>query len=186
MRTFIAIDLAPELKASLQDLVRRLKSKGGDVKWVGAHGLHLTLKFLGEIRAEEALTVEQVLREVAGRHASFPVELRGTGVFPPGAKNPRVLWTDLEAGQALTNLQADLELALEKAGFPREERPFRPHLTLGRVKSPRGLRETLAELERHRETSIGRMMVTRATFFQSTLRPTGAEYSVLAEAELQC
>jgi len=186
VRTFIAVDLAPELKTSLQNLVRRLKGKGGDVKWVGAHGLHLTLKFLGEISAEEAQTVETVLRDVVGRHAAFPVEVKGTGVFPPGAKNPRVLWTDIEAGPTLTAVQNELELALEKAGFPREERPFRPHLTLGRVKSPRGLRDTLAELERHRETSFGRMTVSRLTFFQSTLRPTGAEYSVLAEAELRC
>lgn len=186
MRTFIAVDLAPELKANLQDLVRRLKGKGGDVKWVGPHGLHLTLKFLGEISPEEARTVETVLRDVAGRHAAFPVEVKGTGVFPPGAKNPRVLWTDIEAGPVLAALQKDLELELEKAGFPREERPFRPHLTLGRVKSSRGMPDTLAELERHREAAFGRMIVSRLTFFQSTLRPTGAEYSVLAEAELRC
>lgn len=186
MRTFIAVDLAPELKASLQDLIRRLKGKGGDVKWAGSHGLHLTLKFLGEISAEEAQTVETVLRDVAGRHAAFPVELKGTGVFPPGARNPRVLWTDIVAGPTLAALQTDLEVALEKAGFPREERPFRPHLTLGRVKSPRGLRDTRAELERHQEASFGRMTVSRLTFFQSTLRPTGAEYSVLAEVELRC
>ncbi len=81
MRTFIAVELTPELKAGLQELVRRLKGKGGDVKWVGAHGLHLTLKFLGEISPEEARTVETVLRDVAGRHAAFPVEVKGTGVF---------------------------------------------------------------------------------------------------------
>ncbi len=186
MRTFVAVDLAPEVKANLQDFIRRLKGKGGDVKWVGGHGLHLTLKFLGELSPEEARTVEAVLREVAGRHAAFPVEVKGTGVFPPGAKKPRILWTDIQAGPDLATLQRDLELALEKAGFPREERPFRPHLTLGRVKGVRGLQDTLAELERHSEDSFGRMTVARLTFFQSTLRPTGAEYSVLAEAELRC
>lgn len=186
MRTFIAVDLPPELKTNLLDLIRRLKGKGGDVKWVGAHGLHLTLKFLGEISPEEARTVESVLRDVAGRQEAFPLEVKGTGVFPPGAKSPRVLWTDIVAGPTLAVLQNALELELEKAGFPREERPFRPHLTLGRVKSPRGLPDTLAELERHRETLFGRMTVSRLTFFQSTLRPTGAEYSVLAEAELRC
>jgi 2'-5' RNA ligase len=186
MRTFIAVDLAPELKSGLQDLIRRLKGKGGEVKWAGVHGLHLTLKFLGEISAEEERKVEGVLRTVAARHAAFPLEIKGTGVFPPEAKNPRVLWTAIEAGEALAALQSDLELELEKAGFPREERPFRPHLTLGRVKGSRGLRDTMAELERHRETSFGRMTVSRVTFFQSTLRPTGAEYSVLAEAELRC
>jgi 2'-5' RNA ligase len=186
MRTFIAVELTPELKAGLQDLIRRLKGKGGDVKWAGAHGLHLTLKFLGEISAEEARTVEAVLRTVAGRHAAFPLEVKGTGVFPPEAKNPRVLWTAIEAGEALAALQRDLELELEKAGFPREERPFRPHLTLGRVKGSRGLRDTVAELERHRETVFGGMTVSRVAFFQSTLRPTGAEYSVLAEVEFKC
>ena len=183
MRTFIAIDLESGLKTALQGLIWTLKTTGADVRWTQTNGLHLTLKFLGEIDEEKSAVVKRTLRDVAGRHASFPLRLEGTGAFP-GEHNPRVLWAGFAAETGLLVFQDELERELEREGFPREERAFHPHLTLGRVKGPVRVRDAMLELEKHRRDSLGEMTVHKVALFESRLRPEGAEYRILAEYEL--
>ena len=183
MRTFIAIDLEEGLKKTLQGLIRELKSTGADIRWTQGGGLHLTLKFLGEIEAERAAVVEKILKDVTARHACFSLRLEGTGTFPDG-QNPRVLWVGFSGEPALLALQDELDRELEREGFPREDRAFHPHLTLGRVKGPGRIRNALQELEKHRQESLGSMTVHKVAFFESRLRPEGAEYRVIAEGEL--
>jgi len=183
VRTFIAIDLEPGLKTALQGLIRILKTAGADVRWAQANGLHLTLKFLGEIDEEKAVVVKRTLHEVAGRQASFPLRLEGMGAFP-GEHNPRILWAGFAAEPGLLAFQDELERELEREGFPREPRAFHPHLTLGRVKGPGRVREVMFELEKHRLDSLGEMPVHRVSLFESRLRPEGAEYRLLADYEL--
>ncbi len=183
MRTFIAIDLEPGLKTALQALIQKLKATGADVRWTHAGGLHLTLKFLGEVDEAEVASVKGVLEKVAGRHSSFPLAFAGTGVFPD-EREPRVLWVGFAAGPALLALQEDLERELEVEGFAREKRAFRPHLTLGRVKGPGRVRNAVQELGRERSESLGGMTVRKVALFESRLRPEGAEYHVIAESGL--
>lgn len=183
MRTFIAIDLEPGLKTALQDLVRKLKRTGADVRWTRTEGLHLTLKFLGEINPEELDKVKAVMGSIAGRHPSFPLKLSGTGAFP-NERSPRVLWVGFAAEPALLGLQEDLERGLGSAGFPREERPFKPHLTLGRVKGPSRIREAVQAMSGERPEGWSGMTVRKVTLFESRLHPDGAEYRVIAETEL--
>jgi 2'-5' RNA ligase len=183
VRTFIAIDLEPGLGTALQGLVRALKATRADVRWAQTNGLHLTLKFLGEIDEEKAAVVKKLLGVVARRHASFPLRLEGTGVFP-GEHRPRVLWAGFAAEPGLLAFQNDLECELEREGFPREERPFHPHLTLGRVKGPGRIHEALLELEKHRSGSLAEMTVHKVALFESRLRPEGAEHIVLADCDL--
>ena len=183
MRTFIAIDLEPGLKTALQGLIRALKATGADVRWTQTNGLHLTLKLLGEIDEEKSTGVKRTIQEVAGRHASFPLRLEGTGAFP-GEHNPRILWAGFAAETGLLAFQDELERELVREGFPREERAFHPHLTLGRVKGPGRVRDAMLELEKYRRDSLGKMTVHKVALFESRLRPEGAEYSVLADYEL--
>jgi 2'-5' RNA ligase len=185
MRTFIAIDLNTALKKSLEDLIARLRPLGRNVRWVGAAGMHLTLKFLGEIPEQNLSRVESALGDVVKRHRPFTLSLEGTGFFPPGARAPRVLWVGLREVPLLMTLQEDLERAMERLGFAREKREFHPHLTLGRVKIPSDLQPLLLELDKFRKSSFGEMKVERVSFFRSTLKPSGAEYSVLAEFPLE-
>jgi 2'-5' RNA ligase len=180
VRTFIAIDLETGLKTALEGLIRALKTTRADVRWARTTGLHLTLKFLGEIDEEKSAVVKRVIEEVAGRHASFPLRLEGTGAFP-GEHNPRVLWAGFAADPGLLAFQDELERELEREGFPREERAFHPHLTLGRVKGPGRIREAMLELEKHRRENLGEMIVRRVALFESRLRPDGPEYRVLAD-----
>ena len=183
MRTFIAIDLEPGLKTALQALILALKTTGADIRWAQTNGLHLTLKFLGEIDEEKSAVVKRTLQEVAGRHASFPLRLEGAGAFP-GEHKPRVLWAGFAAEKGLLAFQDELERELERDGFPREERTFHPHLTLGRVKGPGRIRDAMLELEKHGRDSLGKMTVHKVALFESRLHPEGVEYRVLAEYEL--
>ena len=183
MRSFIAIDLEPGLKKALQGLIRVLETTRADVRWARTNGMHLTMKFLGEIDEEKAAVVKRALHEVAGRQSAFPLRLEGTGAFP-GEHNPRILWAGFAAEPGLLAFREDLEQELEREGFPREERAFHPHLTLGRVKGSVRIREVLLELEKHSRASLGEMTVQKVTLFESRLRPEGPEYRVLADCEL--
>lgn len=185
MRTFIAIDLGPAIKERLAAFVSRLKPLGGDIKWVSRDSMHLTLKFLGEIDPARAAGVKDALAAVCSGRMSFSLACRGTGVFPPGSRSPRVLWVGVEAGPELGLLQEEIEASCARLGFDRESRPFNPHLTLGRVKSPGGSGRAVAELERARDEAFGEMSVRSVIFFESRLRPSGAEYAVLQEFALK-
>ncbi len=184
MRAFIAIDLDDRLKKNLEALIDELRPNGKNIRWVSAQGMHLTLKFLGEIPEQDFSRLADPLRNLVKNHTGFDLRLKGTGWFPPGRKNPRVLWVGVEAGPSLEILQKDIETAAEKLGFPREAREFHPHLTLGRVKFPSQLDAVLSDLEKHRETVFGEMWTSKVTLFRSILKPSGAEYSVLSEFPL--
>jgi 2'-5' RNA ligase len=183
VRTFIAIDLEAGLKTALQGLIQKLKATSADIRWTRLGGLHLTLKFLGEVDEEGLASVRGVLEKVVGRHSSFPLVFAGTGTFPD-ERSPRVLWVGFAAEPALLALQEDLERELEGEGFVKEKRAFRPHLTLGRVNGPVRIRNAVLELGKERPESLGAMTVRKIDLFESRLRPDGAEYHVIAEFKL--
>ncbi len=183
MRTFIAIDLDPAIKAALLELVGALQRKGAEVRWVRPEGLHLTLKFLGEVEPSGLPAVAEAVRTAAAAGPSFPLAVRGTGTFPDGSR-PRVLWAGVGEGPELLGLQEAVEAGLEKEGYPREARPFHPHLTLGRVKGPSRLAEAVRELDKRRETLFGEMTVRKVAMFESVLKPQGAEHRIAEEFAL--
>jgi RNA 2',3'-cyclic 3'-phosphodiesterase len=185
MRAFVAVDLVPELKITLETLIRSVGKGAKGVKWTRPEGMHLTLKFLGSITEAEVESAKILLKDTAGRHRPFSLDLEGTGTFPPGGrKSVRVLWTGIREAPELLALQKDVEDGFETIGIPREDRAFHPHLTLGRVKSPVGLDAALHELEKYETTEFGRMTVLRITLFESLLGPGGAEHRILKEADL--
>jgi len=181
MRAFIAIDLDPGIKARLDSFIGRTTPLSRGVKWVTLDSMHLTLKFLGEISEDQASRLKEGLGTLAARSKPIIMTCRGLGSFPPGSPNPRVLWAGVHAGPDLALLAEAIESLGEEMGFPREVRPFHPHLTLGRVKSPDGLRAVLEEFDRAREEAFGEMSAGRLTFFQSRLSPSGAKYNILGE-----
>jgi RNA 2',3'-cyclic 3'-phosphodiesterase len=183
VRAFIAIDLEPEIKETLQSLVRGLKTARADIRWASAEGMHLTLKFLGPIDESQSHRVEDILAGIAKHHAPFPLRLERTGAFP-GETSPRVLWVGFAADPELLAVQEEIEQALEAEGFEREKRGFTPHLTLGRVKGPDRVAKAMAELEKHNGESFGAMTVRKIALFESVLRPDGAEYRIVFEAGL--
>lgn len=137
MRSFIALEMPPQVKDFAAGLIRELKPTGADVKWVEPANLHLTLKFLGEVDpGATADIITAVERACAGRP---PLELaaQGCGAFP-GPRAPKVVWLGLVGGtDPLAGLARAIEAALAPLGFEAEKRAFKPHLTLGRVRRPR-------------------------------------------------
>lgn len=180
MRTFIAIDLSPEIKDQLEALVNSLKPAARNIKWVARENYHLTLKFLGEIPEHRVEVVKSVLDEAVKRHHQFNLVMKGTGSFPPGQSRMRVIWVGVSAEQELVILQQDIEESLIKKGFPREDRPFSPHLTIGRARVPEGQEKLRKELEKFSQMEFGSMMVKEITFFQSILHPEGPEYKIIS------
>ncbi len=180
MRAFIAIDLAPEMKDKLAALVNRLKPLGKNIKWTARENYHLTLKFLGEISESEMEDIKKLLNVITGRHQSFKLRLKGTGSFPSGSNRVRIIWAGLEEVEELLTLQQEIEIELEKKGFPRENRPFSPHLTIGRAKHPEKQERLASELSKNNQLELGSMEVREIIFFQSILHPEGPEYRVLS------
>jgi 2'-5' RNA ligase len=184
----VAIDLNSEIKKGVSQFIEDLKKQSREsrgIRWVRPEAMHLTLKFLGEINEEKVAPITDVLNRISEECKPFPLRMKGTGFFPPKSKTPRVIWIGVEEADNLMRLQSQLEEALERIGFPREQRKYHPHLTLGRVKTFSDIKEILLFLEKHRDKNFGNMEVKKITFFRSILKPTGAEYSALAELELK-
>ena len=185
MRTFIALDLNPEVKARLSDLIALLKRSQPKIKWVNTQGMHITLKFLGEIPESRVQEIRESIHKACAGHPSFTLSFKGTGTFPPSSLYPRVIWAGIEESKPLAALQRDIEDALEKLHFPKEKRDFNPHLTLGRVKASGTLSAMLKDLEKHHDADFGRLCVQNVLLIQSILKPTGAVYKPLFEFLLQ-
>jgi len=184
MRTFIAVPLPAEVLSTLAEVQEKLRSMGEAVRWSAASSIHLTFKFLGEINPAllPALTESLRLRTQAER--PFPLHLDSLGAFPD-LRRPRVIWCGLAGDVArLEALQEKVELACIQAGFAPEEHPFRPHLTLGRVRAPMNL-APLADYMRSCTPPKSAFSVDRYHIYQSVLRPQGALYSVMATLDLQ-
>ena len=135
IRAFIAVELPPAVREAVEGVVRELRSGIGDgVRWVRPEGVHLTLKFLGDIDAGSVPAVSRAMAQCAASAAPFDLFLEGVGVFP-NARRPRVIWIGLGGAlEPLLALQHSIDRELEGLGFARERRPFTPHLTLGRVR----------------------------------------------------
>lgn len=185
MRTFVAIDLGEKIKKNLSHFIKKLDSYNPHVRWVKDQGMHLTLKFIGEISEKKASDIQTALMELSAKHESFALRLVGTGRFPPRSRHPRVLWVGIEESDKLKSLQQEVEFQLEKLSISREKRKFSPHLTLGRVKSSQNIIPILNELSLNKDTEFGSMAVEKIALFKSTLKPTGAEYTVLANIPLK-
>jgi RNA 2',3'-cyclic 3'-phosphodiesterase len=179
IRAFIAIELPDNVKESLEEISIRLKKCGADVKWVRTSGMHLTLKFLGNVKKEIIPTIENQLQPIFEVQRSFPLAISSLGAFPALAK-PRVIWAGLnDAEKTAATLASRLEDILEPLGFKREKKPFTPHLTLGRVRSNRNSRDLIQAVRQDSEVHGPSFMADRAVLFESVLNPTGAEYFVI-------
>jgi 2'-5' RNA ligase len=185
VRLFVAVELPEPLKEAVGALQAPLRRFNAAVSWTRPAGLHGTLKFLGEVDPPRRAGIEAALAAVEA-HAPFELRLRGLGAFP-GWSAPRVLWLGIEpAAPPFAALHRTVEDALAPLGFPRETRPFHPHLTLGRVRDRRGLDALAAHLrDRAAATDLGAFAVREAVLFQSVFRPEGAVYTALRRCPLR-
>ena len=185
MRTFVGVALDRFTHDRLVGLQKRLAVPDVPVKWVEPENLHITLLFLGEVDARETPAVCKAVEQAARRIKPFPMTLAGVGAFPT-PRRPRTLIVHVtEGGPELIALHDAIEVPLLELGcYRREERPFKPHLTLGRVKGEVG--EPLAAALRQFEGwQGGQSHVDEVRVMSSELRPHGPEYAVLCRAPLR-
>ena len=181
IRAFLALDPPEEILQEIERIQDRLRKRiHGDLRWVRPEGIHLTLKFFGDLPENAVVNISAVVGRAAAAVGSFELAICGMGVFPDPHR-PRVVWMGMTGDVArLVTFQQRLERALGEIGFPPEERPFRPHLTLGRIKSPQGLTGLAEALETGRAVTAGRFTASGLGLFQSDLTPRGAVYTRLA------
>lgn len=183
-RCFIAVDIDPPVRRQLANLQRRLQRAHADVKWVQPENIHLTLFFLGNMPIDNIRPLEAALDKNLQGHERFPLNIAGTGSFGK-PRHPRVLWAGIDKSPALMELQHKTLAALQEANIAFDEKPFSPHLTLGRVKSPKHAAGLIEALEQEKETVFGGLEVSEVLLFKSVLTPAGAEYSVLHRTALR-
>jgi 2'-5' RNA ligase len=184
IRCFIAVPLEQELKDGIAVTVADLKRSDADVKWVRTENLHLTLKFLGDTDEGFLPALQEGLSTVASMHGPFTVSLQGLGLFPrKGA--PRVAWIDINNYLELAGLQHDIEEALFTLGIKKEDRPFSPHLTIGRVRSQRNAKALLEGLQALDNRDFGTLRIRSFSLMKSELRQAGPEYTTLKEFDLK-
>lgn len=189
MRAFIAVSIPDEVKRKLQEEIDRLSDllRGGLVRWVRPEGIHLTLKFLGEISNNNLEQFHQVLEREVKSNPFFTLRVGGFGCFP-NIRRPRVLWIGItEESGTLTRVQSAIEEKLVPLGIEKEGRPFHPHLTLGRVRRNISMSELTQLQDVVKEFVVGQIgyfEVSELHLIRSILRPAGAEYSSLGDYPL--
>ncbi len=185
MRLFLAVELEPELRRVLHEAIAPLRTVVPDAAWVAEDRLHLTLKFLGEQPETLVAPLTGAMTEIAERHWPVAMRVRGVGAFP-NLRRPRVMWIGIEPAPKLELLQHDIEERCADFGIDVEGKPFRPHLTIGRLRGTEK-RETVRELARTAREIRFRADtdVLAIALMHSTLTRGGPRYERLAEARLR-
>ena len=182
IRAFLAIDPPEDILQAMSRLQEKLKREiGGRISWTKPQGQHLTLKFFGDISTEDVKNICSAVQNRVASGQSLNLKIEKLGVFPD-ARRPRVLWCGVTGDvEKLSILQKQLDSDFADIGFPVEDRPFRAHLTLGRIKDSHGLTGISEALTKNSAFAAGEFNCTELILFQSKLSPKGAVYTKLAE-----
>ena len=182
IRAFIAIDLPESIQARLEDVLDKVKTPGDKaVRWVPAANIHLTIKFLGDVSPANLELHTRLLKAEVSRFRPFEICVGTLGAFP-SIRRPRVIWVGVEAPPTLAAMQRAIETETVRLGYAAEDRPFSPHLTLGRVAhnaSPDEVRKVADTLVSVKVGELGRATVDSVRLFRSDLQPGGAVYTPL-------
>ncbi|MGH9564392.1 MAG: RNA 2',3'-cyclic phosphodiesterase [Candidatus Angelobacter sp.] len=175
MRIFIALDIPDEIRSRIAEYMERARQHAPEARWARVEGLHVTLKFVGEVNESRLQEIKSALSAI--KAASFDVAFENAGFFPT-SRSPRVFWIGVQAGGALPQLAAHIDQSL-RMGVTREEREYNPHLTLARGGAPGSLKGLVPLLELEGPPRFGTMAVREFFLFQSLLGKGGAKYTKL-------
>jgi 2'-5' RNA ligase len=185
-RVFCAIEIPRDVRDQLLAHIGRLREAvpQAQASWSRPENIHLTLKFFGNIEQRQVERLSAAASRVTRRYSPFQIGLGGLGIFPPRG-TPRVLWIGVNdpSGQ-LTDLQQQFENECSKEGFPKEERVFRPHLTLARIRNPQGSR-SLGEIHKGIEFKPVEFGVSELLLFRSELSSAGSKYTIISRHGLE-
>ncbi|MCU0460964.1 MAG: RNA 2',3'-cyclic phosphodiesterase [Bacteroidales bacterium] len=183
-RIFVAVKINPE--QTLIRIYNSLKSVlGGEkINWTDPSNIHLTLAFLGDTEDELIKMVSIMLKQKCTGFGCFRFNLTGAGVFK-NYRDPKVIWAGIESNEKLSQLNEKIMTGLKDAGFSLDERPFKPHLTLGRIKSIGHPDILKSALEKYQDVKIQEVEVKEVTLFESILKPAGPVYKSISEFSLE-
>jgi 2'-5' RNA ligase len=185
LRAFIAITLPTTLQHTAAEVRQAFQSLQFPWRWVTPAQIHLTLRFLGNVPAEQVTSIAQAMECAIQGQTAFILRAQSLGCFPH-ASRPRVLWVGLaDPSQALAHLNERLTAALMPLDFPPEDRPFHPHLTLARAQHSIRSNQLLPVLQAYQNRCFGEFSVTQLHLFQSELQRGGARHTILHSVMLQ-
>jgi 2'-5' RNA ligase len=174
--------MSENIKDAIAGVIEKCGLNAKGVRWIPAENIHLTLKFLGDVKFIFP-EIENELALICMRRDVFSINIRGAGAFP-SFKYPNVLWIGIDESSELKGLYEDIEESMSELGFEKEDRRFSPHLTIGRVKDRKGIEPVIKKLYTFKDTFFGSIEVNEVLLMRSILKPTGAEYSKIAGFKL--
>ena len=185
IRTFIGVEIAEKSRVQTANFAKKLMLPPTEMKWEPPHKYHITLKFLDEILNEEVNDICRRVQRAVQDFPAFPLGLSGAGAFP-SVEKPRNVWVGVREGRdEIIELARRVDLAMQEAGFPRELKPFTPHVTLARLKRATPALADLSELLRQYENiDLGKTFVQSVTVFASHMARSGSSYTTLATCPL--
>lgn len=184
IRTFIAFDLPDDILEIIGETQKKLNKNGLRLKWLPVSNIHLTIKFIGDMPINRVENVTEMMAVSAGNFGPISIFARSMGVFP-GLRRPNVLWLGIDGAlDRLVTFQQALDTNLASIGLPPEKRPFRGHLTIGRVKGKINTEQLKDGLRFYYDFQTRRFALKEIKLYQSELKPTGAEYTCLKSVSL--
>ncbi len=182
-RIFIAVKIEPN--DPFIDLILSLRTglSKENIRWTHKDNYHITLAFLGDTGEKKITTISMMLKKICGGSGKFELNIKGLGIFK-NLSNPRVIWSGIEFPEEFSGLHSQIVAGLRNSGFNIEERPFKPHLTIGRIKyfTDKTLLKTL--IERYQNKEIQRVEINEVILYESILLPSGPVYKPLTTVEL--
>ncbi|MEW6410614.1 MAG: RNA 2',3'-cyclic phosphodiesterase [Nitrospirota bacterium] len=186
IRSFIAIEIPQDVKDTIVEIQKNLRKIGANIRWVKTDGIHLTLKFLGDIKETDISKIEARLKNVCNGFLPFILKVKDMGVFPD-IKRPRIIWIGIEdASGTLQQLQGKIDFVIKDFCSKKEKRErFTPHLTIGRIKLPYRDAGLLSEaMDEFEKSEVGTFEAKEVSLIKSDLKPEGAMYTTLARISI--
>ena len=181
IRTFIAIKPPEKILSSVKQIQDSFKLQGVIAKWVRAENIHITIKFLWDIKKTDVEKIIKSITLAAKESKPITLSVKGSGVFP-GVKRPRVIWAGITGEvSALLDLQNRVEENLEAIGFPKEPRPFKGHLTIGRIKGKTDAKKLVNTMEQFNDFESEKFIAEHIFLIKSELKHSGAVYTDLSD-----
>ena len=184
LRTFVACELPREIRSEIGRIQESLKHRRLRLKWVRPENLHITLKFLGDVPVESIESIADAIGKAVHNFSPMSLSARGIGVFP-GIRRPRVLWIGI-GGEfpQLARLQGAVATGLAAVGYPVDKRPYKGHLTIGRIKTAIDSRRLTQSLAEFADFETAPFRVGEVVVFRSQLKPDGPIYTRLRTVAL--
>ena len=174
IRSFLAIDLAEDLKPEIADVQKEFKKTGANIKYVPSQNMHFTLKFFGNIDEDMVDEISEAVEKVIRNYSSFDLSIGGCGSFP-NQNTIKVLWIGIDSNSQIADLQKDLDREFKKLGF-KKERNYISHLTIGRPRNGKNKNQLKDTINSLKDLKIGTMTVSKISLKKSTLTPQGPIY----------